>query len=82
MVHFLSNRRVEIDIHHMRREEAKQYLERFLSGVDGSIKEVVVIHGYSSGTVLRDMVRKNLKHRRIRSKELSLNPGITTLYLF
>lgn len=82
MEHFLSNRMVEIDIHNMHREEAKRYLERFLSGANDSVKEVVVIHGYSSGTVLRDMVRKNLKHRRIRSKCLSLNPGITTLYLF
>lgn len=82
MIHFLSNCRVEIDIHTMHRDEAKKYLEHFLSGANGSVKEVVVIHGYSSGTVLRDMVRKNLKHHRIRSKALSLNPGITTLYLF
>lgn len=81
MIHYLSNCKVEIDIHTMHRDEAKVYLERFLSDVNGSVKEVVVIHGYSSGTVLRDMVRKKLKHRRIRNKELSLNPGITTLHL-
>lgn len=82
VVNFLSSRRVEIDIHDMHREEAKKYLEQFLSKANGNVKEVVVIHGYSSGTVLRDMVRTKLKHHRIRSKELSLNPGITTLYLF
>lgn len=73
---------MEIDIHNMHCEEAKRYLERFLSAANGSVKEVVVIHGYTSGTVLRDMVRTRLKHHRIRSKQLSLNPGITTLYLF
>lgn len=65
----------------MYRADAKKYLEQFLSKANGNIKEVVVIHGYSSGTVLRNMVRKELKHHRIKSKILSLNPGVTTLYL-
>jgi DNA-nicking Smr family endonuclease len=60
MIKYLSNQKVEIDIHHMRRDEAKKYLEQFLSGANGSIKEVVVIHGYSSGTVLQEMVRHSL----------------------
>jgi DNA-nicking Smr family endonuclease len=81
MEHYLSNRKVEVDIHNMRRDEAKRYLERFLTTVNGSVKEVVVIHGYSSGTVLQQMVRKGLKHHRISRKELSFNPGITTLIL-
>ena len=81
MVRYVSGQCVEIDIHNMRCDEAKRYIERFLSDADGSVKKVVIIHGYTSGTVLRDMVRTRLKHRRIRSKQLSLNPGITTLYL-
>lgn len=81
MERYISNRKVEVDIHNMRREEAKRYLEHFLSSVNGSVKEVVVIHGYASGTVLQQMVRKNLKHYRIKQKILSLNPGITTLLL-
>lgn len=81
MERYISNRKVEVDIHNMRREEAKRYLEHFLSAVNGSVKEVVVIHGYASGTVLQQMVRKNLKHHRIKQKVLSLNPGITTLLL-
>ena len=80
MVRYVSSRCVEIDIHHMHRDEAKRFLERFLSKANGNVKEVVVIHGYSSGTVLRDMVRTQLKHHRIQSKVLSRNPGITTLY--
>lgn len=81
MERYISNRKVEVDIHNMRREEAKRYLEHFLSSVNGSVKEVVVIHGYASGTVLQQMVRKSLKHYRIKQKILSLNPGITTLLL-
>lgn len=81
MIRYISNRKVEIDIHNMHREEAKKYLERYLSKCNGSIKEVVVIHGYSSGTVLQQMVRRGLKHYRIKSKMLSMNPGITVLLL-
>jgi DNA-nicking Smr family endonuclease len=81
MINYISNRKVEIDIHHMYRDDAKKFLEQFLEKANGSIKEVVIIHGYSSGTVLQQMVRKGLKHRRIVSKLLSLNPGITTLFL-
>jgi DNA-nicking Smr family endonuclease len=82
MVKYINNQKAEIDIHAMTRADAKRYLERYLSTVNGSIKEVVVIHGYASGTVLRDMVRNSLKHHRIKYKFLSLNPGITILQLF
>jgi DNA-nicking Smr family endonuclease len=81
MIHYLSNQKVEVDIHSMGYTDAKRFLQRFLTTVNGSVREVTVIHGYSSGTVLRDMVRNDLKHHRIRSKVLSLNPGITILYL-
>lgn len=81
MITYISNRKAEIDIHSMQRAEAKRYLERYLSTANGSIKEVVVIHGYTSGTVLARMVRTELKHHRIKHKVLSLNPGITILEL-
>ena len=80
-IKYISNRKVEVDIHNMRRDEAKKSLEQFLTKINGSVKEVVVIHGYSSGTVLQQMVRKGLRHSRIRSRMLSMNPGVTTLYL-
>lgn len=81
MIRYLSNRKAEIDIHGMQRAEAKQYLERFLSSANGSIREIVVIHGYGSGTVLQQMVRGGLRHHRIEYKSIGLNPGTTTLYL-
>jgi hypothetical protein len=80
VIKFISNQKVEIDIHHMLRAEAKRYLEQTLRGLDGSVREAVVIHGYSGGTVLRDMVRA-LRHPRIREKMVGLNPGATTLFL-
>ncbi|MDF2568043.1 MAG: Smr protein/MutS2 [Oscillospiraceae bacterium] len=81
MINYITNQKVEIDIHHMTKESARKYLEQFLSKVDGSVKEVQIIHGYTGGTVLRDMVRNGLKHKRIKSKVRSLNDGITILIL-
>lgn len=81
MVKYISNQKVEIDIHQMTRDQAKRYLEQFLNKVNGSVKEVSVIHGYSGGTVLLNMVQKGLKHHKIKSKIKSMNPGITILIL-
>jgi DNA-nicking Smr family endonuclease len=81
MIKYVSNQKAEIDIHSMHRDEAKRYLEHFLSTVNGSVKEVVVIHGYASGNVLQQMVRNNLKHKRIKRKMLLMNPGVTILLL-
>lgn len=78
---FKTAQKVEVDIHSMTRDQAQRYLEQFLGRLDGSVKEVTVIHGYSGGTVLRDMVRKSLKHPRIQTKYMSMNPGITILVL-
>lgn len=81
MVRYVNNRKAEIDIHNMQKDQARREIERFLSRANGSIKEVQIIHGYNSGTVLRDMVRKGLRHPRIKSKIASLNDGITILEL-
>ncbi len=78
---FSSAQKVEVDIHHMTCEQAKAHLERVLSRLDGSVREVTVIHGYTGGTVLQEMVRNRLKHPRIRSKVVGLNQGVTLLIL-
>lgn len=72
---------VEIDIHNMDRAQAKHHLERYLSSAGKDVKEVCVIHGYSQGSVLKQMVQKSLKHHRIQSKILTLNQGVTILVL-
>lgn len=81
MIKYISASKVEIDIHNMERAQAKKFLEQFLSRANGNVKEVTVIHGYSSGTVLQQMVRRGLKHHRIKRKILSMNPGVTILEL-
>lgn len=72
---------LEVDIHGMRAAEAKRQLELLLNRTDQSIREIVVIHGYHGGRALQDMVRKELKHPRIKQKLLTMNNGQTTLLL-
>ncbi len=72
---------LEVDIHGMRAAEAKKQLELLLNRTDGTIHEIVVIHGFHGGKVLQDMVRTQLKHARIKQKILSMNGGQTTLLL-
>lgn len=72
---------LEVDIHGMTAWEGRRALEQLLSRVGKNVTEVRVIHGYNGGQVLRDMVRTQLKHPRIRAKLVCLNPGETRLLL-
>lgn len=78
---FLSAQKVEVDIHGMTEERARVHLERLLDRLDGSVREVTVIHGFTSGTALRDMVRARLRHPRVRAAISGVNPGVTILAL-
>lgn len=72
---------LEVDLHGLTAEDAKRRLEHLLSNAAPEVREVRVIHGYNSGQALRDMVRLRLKHPRIASKLVTLNPGETRLLL-
>lgn len=72
---------IEVNIHGMTAREAKRGLEQLLSRTDKNVTEIKVIHGYNNGQVLRDMVRRELKHPRISAKLISLNPGETRIIL-
>jgi len=64
----------------MKVAEAKTALERLISSADRGITEITVIHGYSGGRALMNMVR-SLKHSRVKQKILSMNPGETSLVM-
>lgn len=72
---------IEVDIHGMTAQQAKRELERLLTRAGKDVTEIRVIHGYNNGQVLRDMVRRQLKHPRISARLVSLNPGETRLIL-
>ena len=70
-----------VDLHNMNMAQAHAHLKAKLDHAPAHIKEVIVIHGYNSGTALQKMVRKDFKHPRVSRKILSLNPGITSFLL-
>ena len=77
----MNNNVLEVDLHGMSVVEGKSYLQHVLKSCSPSIREIVVIHGNRSGTSLANMVRKDLKSKKIKGKILSINGGITTLVL-
>jgi DNA-nicking Smr family endonuclease len=73
---------VEIDIHGMTKYQAKICLDNLLKKVNHGVYRIRVIHGFHSGTELKDMVRSNYrKHPKIIRIEMGLNAGISELVL-
>lgn len=73
---------IEIDIHGMNKYQAKILIESRLRSVPKSVYRLRIIHGYHSGTELRDMVRKKLgANKKVLRVEVGLNPGETDLIL-
>ena len=75
---------VEIDIHGYVEYDAIKLLEKFIITCDSSVKEILVIHGYHSGNVLKEMVRDSnkLRSKRIRRRKPTMNQGETILELY
>jgi len=72
----------EIDIHAMTQVQAMAAIDARLRRAKGDVYRLRVIHGYRSGTALRDMVRRRYAgHPKVKRLELGLNPGITDLVL-
>ena len=72
----------EIDVHNMTKMQAIAAIESRLRRTDTSVYRLRVIHGYHSGTILRDAVRAHFKsHPKVKRIELGLNPGETDLIL-
>lgn len=74
----------EIDIHGYTELEAKTIIERYIANLPKSVKEVRIIHGYHSGSALKNLVRdKNkIRSKRIKRKKFTLNQGETIYELF
>ncbi len=70
-----------VDLHGVYLEDARDLLLNWLDHVPTGVDELRVIHGSNRGTVLRDMVREELSHPKIRSKLSTLNPGETRILL-
>jgi DNA-nicking Smr family endonuclease len=67
---------VTIDLHGETRESGRKILTQRLNTLPKDTREVVVIHGYHSGTALQSMVR-SFKHPKVERRIIGLNNGET-----
>lgn len=73
---------VEADIHGMNAYQAKVKIDTLLKQADKSVYRIRVVHGYHSGTILKDMVCKEYqKHPKVLRLDHAVNEGITDLIL-
>ena len=72
----------EIDVHGMNKTQAFSAIEAVLRRAKGDVYTIRVIHGYHSGTILRDAIRSRYHdHPKVKRIELGMNPGETDLIL-
>ncbi|MCL2036501.1 MAG: Smr/MutS family protein [Oscillospiraceae bacterium] len=71
-----------IDIHGFTPEQAKRHIEFEIRRAPQNAEKILVIHGYSRGTVLRDLVRNRLDSPRISEvMPCFANDGESMIYL-
>ena len=72
----------EIDVHGMNRHQAEVYITSQLKRAGRDIYRIRIIHGYHSGTGLREMIRFRYKtDPKVLRIEFGLNQGETDLIL-
>lgn len=72
---------ITIDLHGMDVDEAKYQLIQEINNCDNTIWRIVAIHGYNRGTAIKDMIRYELRHKKIKKINADLNKGITLIEL-
>ena len=73
---------VELDLHGLTKEEARYEIEQLLDTLDSGTYHVRLIHGYSRGTELRDMIlREYRSFPKVQRVMHGGNRGITVLVL-
>ena len=75
---------IEVDIHGMTAWEAKNYIDKVLKKVDGSVYRIRVIHGFHGGTSLKSMLLDEYSFERsekVKKVQGGNNLGITELVL-
>lgn len=77
------DRKLILDLHGLTIDEVRVLLDQELEIISNknikynNILVLVLLHGYSKGETLKKYIREEYKHRQIKSKEWSQNPGIT-----
>ena len=72
----------ELDVHGCTCVQAQTILDAALRRASAGTYRIRVIHGYSRGDAIREMVRREYaRHPKVRRLEVGLNPGVTDLVL-
>lgn len=73
---------IRLDLHGMNCTQAQAAIDAALRRAGGSVYRLEVVHGYHSGTQLRDMIRRvYARHPQVKRLEIGLNQGATELVL-
>lgn len=73
---------IEIDLHGKNQYQSKVAIDAALRRAGPAAMRIRIIHGFNSGTALRDMVRSDYaRHPKVRRIETRLGNGITDLVL-
>lgn len=72
----------ELDVHGMTTYQAKICISSSLKKAKSDIYVLRIIHGFHSGTKIKEMIRKEFKgNPKVKRIEVSMNQGITDLIL-
>lgn len=73
---------IEVDVHGCTAVEAKKKIDIVINKAHKSVYRIRVVHGYRTGTVLRDMVRYDYRnHEKVIRIATTVNAGETDLIL-
>lgn len=56
---------LNVDVHGMRLEKVKEYIDNLFSFAPGDVEDICVIHGFNNGTILRDFIRSSVTNARL-----------------
>ena len=70
----------KLDLHGLSLEEAKAEIIFTINSVDIDIKNILLIHGYTRGTVLKDFIRKEFANPKV-IKKINIDASATLLVL-
>ena len=73
---------IEVDLHGLRLDEARERIDEALRQADMSVYRVRVIHGFNNGTAIRDMIFQEYRwHMKVIRIAGGQNRGQTDLIL-
>lgn len=73
-----------LDLHGLTVDESKSYIDQEFLIVESmklNTKVFILLHGYSSGEILKKYIRNEYKNKNIEYKDWGQNPGITYFIL-